>query len=207
MFRRSARGPEPSPAPSQDGGAVATSKVFPKFLSALAQQPTPALLDLGPVVGANIAFFGDRLGCKIYIEDLVGDVEAHARRGERDRLAAFLATRLTQPPDSVDGILCWDLFDFLDKAAGQILAAALARVLRRGGALYGYFGTTTIELASYSRFVIEGPDRLRVRSFPATPLRRNVLLTRDINKMFDGLTVAESVLLKSSTRETLFRKV
>jgi hypothetical protein len=33
-----------------------------------------------------------------------------------------------------------------------------------------------------------------------------VLVTRDINKMFDGLVVTESVLLKSNTRETLFRK-
>jgi hypothetical protein len=31
-------------------------------------------------------------------------------------------------------------------------------------------------------------------------------MTRDINRMFEGLVVAESVLLKTSTRETLFRK-
>jgi hypothetical protein len=33
-----------------------------------------------------------------------------------------------------------------------------------------------------------------------------VLAPRDINRMFEGLTVAESVLLKSNTREALFRK-
>ena len=37
-------------------------------------------------------------------------------------------------------------------------------------------------------------------------MRRNVLVTRDINKMFDGLVVAESVLAQEHTRETLFRK-
>jgi len=41
---------------------------------------------------------------------------------------------------------------------------------------------------------------------PAAPTRRNVLVTRDVNRMFTGLDVAESVLLKSNTRETLFRK-
>jgi hypothetical protein len=45
-----------------------------------------------------------------------------------------------------------------------------------------------------------------LRPYPATTTKRNVMLTRDINRMFDGLTVAESVLLKTSTRETLFRK-
>lgn len=192
--------------PPKDPDVVITSKVFPKFLSALSQQPAPVLLDLGPVVGSNITFFGGRLGCKIYIEDLVGDVEAHARRGERGRLAQFFRGRLTQEPDSVDGILCWDLFDFIDKPSGQALAAQLSKMLRKGGALFGYFGTTTIDLANYSRFAIEADDRLRMRPFPASPIRRNVLLTGDIIKMFDGLTISESVLLKSSTRETLFKK-
>ena len=47
---------------------------------------------------------------------------------------------------------------------------------------------------------------LKHRVSPATPVARTVLLTRDIIKMFEGLIVAESVLLKSSTRETLFRR-
>lgn len=209
LFRRAARPPE-KPAPSSAPAStdlVATSKVFPKFLAALGQQPVPVLLDLGPVVGSNITFFGDRLGCKIYVEDLIADVEAHARRGERDRLAAFFNTRLTQPPGSVDGILCWDLFDFLDRLADQALARRLVALLRPGGALYGFFGTTPVDLTAYTRFVVDAGDRLRLRISPATPVRRNVLLTRDIIKMFDGLTVSESVLLKSNTRETLFRKL
>ncbi len=41
---------------------------------------------------------------------------------------------------------------------------------------------------------------------PATRTQRHVRVQRDINKMFEGLVVAESVLLKTSTRETLFRK-
>ena len=62
------------------------------------------------------------------------------------------------------------------------------------------------DLPNYTRFLVESEESLRQRPYPATPVRRNVLVTRDINKMFDGLVVAESVLLKSSTRETLFRK-
>jgi hypothetical protein len=205
LFRRKPETPA-APAAPASSETVATSKVFPRFLSALSQQPAPVLLDLGPVVGPNISYFGDRLACKIYVEDLTSDVEAHAKRGERDRLAQFLGTRLTQADESVDGILCWDVFDVLDKAAGAVLAGKLSRLLRKGGALYGSFGTTAIDLASYSRVTVESEDRLRIRLSPASPVKRHVLLTRDIIKMFDGLVVAESVLLKSSTRETLFRK-
>ena len=35
---------------------------------------------------------------------------------------------------------------------------------------------------------------------------RTVIVNRDLGKMFEGLVVAESVLLKNSARETLFRK-
>jgi hypothetical protein len=205
FFKRRSETPAAVPAPASPD-IVATSKVFPRFLAALSQQPAPVLLDLGPVVGPNIGFFGDRLSCKIYVEDLVSDIEAHARRGERDRLAQFFGGRLTQGDESVDGVLCWDVFDFLDKAAGLVLARKLAKLVRKGGALYGSFGTTAVDLTNYSRVTVESEDKLRARPFPASPVRRHVLLTRDIIKMFDGLTVAESVLLKTSTRETLFRK-
>ena len=61
------------------------SKAFPKFLSLLAQQPAPVLLDFGPVIGANVEFFGERLGCKLFIEDLFADVDRHTRAGTLER--------------------------------------------------------------------------------------------------------------------------
>ena len=127
-------------------------------------------------------------------------------RNAPKRSGACIATRLTQAPATIDGILCWDLFDFLDKVTGQALARKLVGLLRPGGALYGCFGTTPIELHHYTRCSFESADTLRQRPYAATPVRRTVLVTRDIIKMFDGLVVAESVLLKSSTRETLFRR-
>jgi hypothetical protein len=213
LFSWGGRKSEESSAASEPAATVpavpdtlTTSKVFPRFMTAVAQKPTPTLLDLGPVVGTNITFFGERLACKIFVDDLFADVEAHARKGTRDQLAVDLLARLAHESNTIDGILCWDLFDFLDKTTGQALATKLRDLLRSGGAVYGLFGTTPIDLTHYTRYMVESEDTLRLRTSPATPTKRNVLLTRDINKMFDGLTVAESVLLKTSTRETLFRK-
>jgi hypothetical protein len=209
LFKRTSRRAEEVAAPiapAREPDARITSTVFPHFLATLAHHAAPVLVDLGPVVGPNIAFFGERLSCKIHVEDILADIESHAQRGARGDLAVFLASRLRQEPGTIDGVLCWDVFDFLDRAAGRALAASLARVLRPGGALYGCFGTTPVELRHYTRTTVESERILRPRSYPATPVARTVLLTRDMIKMFDGLVVAESVLLKSSTRETLFRK-
>ncbi len=180
--------------------------MFPKFLTAVARLERPAVLDLGPVVGSNVQFFAGRLACKLHIEDLFHEIEAAARTGQRGGLQAALLKRLEHGPESVDGILCWDVFDFLDRPTGLALAGHLATLLRPGGALYGFFGTTPIDLRNYTRYVVEREDRFRLRPFPATPAKRSVLLTRDITNMFDRLILADSVLLKSGTRETLFRR-
>ena len=198
--------PATAPVEPAAGGTRTTSKVLPKLLGALKQQPSPVLLDLGPVVGSNIAFFGERLACKFHVEDLFADVEAHDKRGEGRALARVFATRLTEAPGTVNGILCWDLFDFLDRPSSQVLAGRLVQLLRPGGVLYGFFGNSSVELNHYTRFLVEGEGILRRRPYPATAVRRHVLTTRDINKMFNGLVVTESVLLKSRSREMLFRK-
>src|SRR5260221_14449979 len=90
---------------------VFATKALRKFLSCLTSRESPVLLDLGPVVGSNVSFFGEQLGCKIFVEDIFADVDRHVRAGTLDVLPAFLKKRFPQETGSVDGILCWDLID------------------------------------------------------------------------------------------------
>lgn len=209
-FKRSERDEAAAPAMARAAlppEAVAPTRAFPKFLIALKQRESPVIVDFGPVIGVNVSFFGDRLGCKIFVEDLFADVERHAKAGTRAALPEFFETRMRQDEASVDGVICWDLFDFLDRASAVTLAGRVARMVRPGGAVFGYFGAAAAELTHYSKYVIQSETELRVRPYSATPVKRNVLQNRDIIKMFDPLTVAESFLLKSNVRETLFRKL
>jgi hypothetical protein len=182
------------------------SRVLPRFLQAVAKQSSPVLVDLGPVVGSNIQFFGERLSCKIHVEDLCAEVEACAKRGDRASVASALISRLRHEPESADGILCWDVFDFLDRAASKALAAHLVGLLRPGGALLGSFTTEKSDHRSYTRFRVETENTLCVRSYAATPAKTDVLTTREVHQIFSGLTETELVLLKSGSREMLFRK-
>jgi hypothetical protein len=209
LFNWNRRRGEPTEAAVMDAvpaDPITRTKVLPHFLTALDRRPEPVLLDLGAAVGPNVTFFGERLACRILVRDLFEDIERHHREDRGEGLLEVLTGRLPDAPESVDGVLCWDLFDFLDETTGKQLAARLAGLLRPGGVLYGFFGTTPIDLTHYTRYVIEAEDTLRHRSYPATPTQRNVLLTREVNRMFDPLVASETVLLKSSTRETLFRK-
>jgi methyltransferase family protein len=185
---------------------VFNTKALRKFLTSLTAHPSPVLLDLGPVVGSNVSFFGEQLGCKIFVEDIFGDLDRHVREGKTDLLPAFLKKRFPQAENTVDGILCWDLVDYLDRPAAQELATELTRVLRPDGALLGFFGTAQAREARYTKYIIVDELNLKHRSYPASRSRQQILLNRDIIRLFPGLRVSDSFLLQNNMREILFRK-
>jgi len=195
-------------APASKGTeTVVASKALPKFISALSHQESPVLVDFGPVIGTNVAFFGEQLGCKLFIEDLATEIDKHTRASTRDTLPDALTKRFPMADGSVDGVLCWDIFDFLELAAAKALAQQVVRVLRPGGAVMGFFCTKTVERSPFTKFeVVETTQSLRNRPHSGAGGSKFVLQNRDIIKMFDGLYVSESFLLKSNTREILLRK-
>lgn len=189
-----------------DHASVFPTKALKKFLTTLTSRDSPVLLDLGPVVGTNVTFFGERLGCKIFVEDLFGDLNRHAREGKLAAFAEFLAHRLTQEESSIDGVLCWNLLDYLEPKAAQVLAGELTRVLRPEGALLGFFGTASTPDGRFTKYVIVDDESLRHQPYGGVEGQHRVLLNRDIIRLFNGLRVAESFLLKTNVREILFRK-
>jgi hypothetical protein len=186
------------------------TKALRKFLATLSAHESPVLLDLGPVVGSNLNFFGETLGCKVFIEDLYADLERHLRAGTIAAFPPFLSKRLNVADQSVDGVLAWDLFDYLDVASAQALANELVRVMRVEGALLGFFNASAPRGERsdlhYTKYIVEDEATLRHREYPASRARQRVLQNRDVIKLFEGLRVSDSFLLQSNVRELLFRK-
>jgi SAM-dependent methyltransferase len=185
---------------------VFATKALKKFLACLTARDLPVLLDLGPVVGSNVSFFGEQLGCKIFVEDIFADLDRHVREARLEALPPFLQKRFPQATGTFDGVLCWDLIDYLDRQAAQALAAELTRVLRPDGALLGFFGTAQPRDARYTKFIIVDEVNLKHRPYPAARGRQAILLNRDIIRLFSGLRVSDSFLLQNNLREILFRK-
>jgi cyclopropane fatty-acyl-phospholipid synthase-like methyltransferase len=198
--------------PEADGSAsnapAHPTKALKKFLTTLGSHPQPTLLDIGPVVGHNVTFFGERLGCKFQVEELSKDIERHAREDKLAELPAFFSKRFPQPDDTFDGILCWDLFDYLDKKSAESLAKQLTRVLRPGGVLFALFNATeTLPTGkTYTKFVVVDDATIQHRPYPGARGKQKPLPNRDIQRMFEPLRVLDQFLLKTNTREMLFRK-
>jgi hypothetical protein len=194
---------------SADKGPASPTKALPRFLASLSSREQPLLLDLGPVVGHNVTFFGEQLGCKIFVEDIAADIERHAKEGRLEDLPTFFGKRFQQADDSFDGILAWDVFDHLEKPAAQALATQVARMLKPDGVLLALFNSTEPkgnEPSTYTKHIVVDSTNLKLRPYPASRPKRRPILNRDIIRMFEPLRVTEQFLLKTNVREVVFRK-
>jgi hypothetical protein len=142
-------------------------------------------------------------GC---VEDIAKDIDRHVKDGTTEKLPEFFAKRFAEKPGTVDGILCWDVLDYLDRPAAQALATALSSLLRPDGCLLGFFSTANSPEALYTKYVVVDDSTLRYRTYPASRPRQRSLLNGDIIKLFKDLRVTDSFLMKSKVREMLFRK-
>jgi hypothetical protein len=194
------------------GGAdspIHPTKALGRFLASLSSRSQPVLLDLGPVVGTNVTFFGEQLGCKILVENLFKDVDRHVREDKLSQLPAFLAQRFPQEAGSIDGILCWDIFDYLDRPARKPLADQLIRVLKPEGTLLAFFNATEaapVGKPAYTKHIVVDRGRLQHRPYLAARPRQRPMVNRDIQRLFDPLRITEQFLLQTNFREVLFRK-
>ena len=200
--------------PDLDTGAanapVHSTKVLAKFIAGLTGRSSPVLLDLGSVTGSNVTFFGERLGCKIIVEDLSKDIDKAVKEKTLAELPAHFGRRFSQEDASVDGVLCWDLFDYLDKHAAAALAKQIVRILKPDGVVLAFFNTLEPKEpnpAVYMKHVVVDAAHLQYRPYPAARGKQRPFQNRDIQRMFEPLRITEQFLLKSQQREVLFRKV
>ena len=199
--------------PGDAAGPVAAqghpTKALPKFRSGLGTREQPTLLDLGTVVGDNVNFFGETLGCKIFVEDLSKDVDRHVRDDTVGALPAFLARRFPQADATFDGILCWDIFDYLERPAVQALAAQIVRLVRPEGFVLAFFNHTETPPPGppmYTRHVIVDSRTLEYRRYAAARGKQKPLPNRELQRIFAPLAITDQFLLKTNIREVIFRK-
>ena len=184
------------------------TRALPRFVADLSAKDQPVLLDLGPVVGANVTFFGE-LGCKLVIEHLAKDVDRHVRDDLVASLPVFLESRFPQEAGTFDGIVCWDVFDHLDRAAAQVLARELVRLLRPDGVVLAFFTHTEVargERPTYTRHTVLDRRTLEHRQYEAARTRQRPLPNRDIQRMFEPLAITDQFLQRTGVRELVLKK-
>ena len=177
-----------------------------RFVSYVRDQDGKNILDFGPIVGGNVDFFDQELGCRMMVEDLYNDLEAFKGPEAVESLCRHLSDRLRHKDSSIDGILCWDLFDYLDKSSADTLVKEIGRVLRPGGSVFCMFGMEMPNNPSFTRHVIVDIGHLDYRPYDASRCKHTPWSSRDVIRLFSEFKIHETYLLKRRVREMLFRK-
>ena len=193
--------------PRASGDASFASQCLGEFLSRVQRiDPHPAVLDLGVLCGANIAFLGSK-GCRVSVESLPAALPETAIRPEAtEKQRPAPISPLGYPPESFSGVLAWDAISRMPVADAGHFVATLWRLLMDGGVVLAYFPSGNGSSGTPAgRYRILAEDRLVVES--AVNHSKLTLIApyqnREIYTLFSSFDVVRLSQLKSGTREVL----
>ncbi len=176
---------------------------FAAALTRLGAARRARLLDLGPVVGANLEVYCGVARSVVVVDLAVAcGLKESVRHGEPDRPARAVEEVLTSAPGSIDLVLAWDLLNYLSLEAVALLAARLAVELAPGAALHAFVATGAVMPARPGRWLIRSPDRLALESGSVAERPAPGWLPAVVEKTLSGFRVERSVVLPTA-REIL----
>ena len=157
---------EPRTVAAVSAETVCVSKTLARFLDLLFARPAAEVVDLGPVIGSNITFLGERVGCKIHVEDLFSDIDRHVQNDKLDQLPEFLGGRFSVPASSIDAVLGWDIFDY-PRPDGRDRPGRRADADTTAGRVFlGFFGARASDDPRYTKYSHRGRDAPSVSLLP-----------------------------------------
>jgi len=163
------------------------------------------VLDLGPAIGANVAFFAS-LSCRVHIADLHQSLFPPGGPRVRSEARALedILDRDLPPAEPFELILTWDLFNYLEPKN----IAAVAQRLKA----FSQVGTSLLALISTRKELPDRPTRFEVHDSQhliydvESPLLRPAPRYKEpeLSRALAGFEVESSFLLRNGIQEYLF---
>ncbi len=186
------------------------SRGLEQFAGGLRDLSGLAILDLGGANQENVNFITS-LGHKFYSEDFLrifqeifaGD---RADQSNPSRIEYFLGQVLDYQDEQFDGVLAWDLLEYMEPA---LLAAAidrLARILKPKGYLLAFFHSDErLDTVPCYSFRIEDMRNLQVYEY-GNRVPSQLFNNRRLEKLFQKFESVKFFLTRESLREVIVRK-
>jgi len=199
------------PARAQAGPYRRHSHGLEEFFGALRGKSGLSILDWAGASQANINFITS-LGHRLYAEDFYHLLEAHFgpdfQQGQQEaaRVEAFLAQALSFAPASFDGVLVWDMLEYLVPPLLKTVVARLEQILRPGGCMLAIFhAAERVEPvpAYFYRIADAGTLLLSLRAM-RTPAQ--LFNNRAIETLFARFRSLKFFLTRDNLREVIVRR-
>ena len=207
LVRRALGQPTATPVAAVVSGVpvLRPSSGLREFWKGIQSPTTLQILDLGSASQANLSFITG-LVHKLYTEDLPRSLMAGASGtgpGTEGEEEEFFRKNLLYEEGQFDGILCWDLFDFLADPLVKPLVGRLHRFLKPGGIVLGFFrtGAAGEEVALY-QYRIRTEATLQLTGRGTGKLCRH-FNNRTIENLFRQFTSLKFYLTRDNLREVI----
>jgi len=177
---------------------------FRALTRALRRDGGSSILDLGPALGQNIAFFG-QFGSRVHIGDLYRSRLEVGVRADDEHPGRHLARLLPiESGEAFDVVIAWDLLDYLEPKEVDALIAHLAPALREGALLFAMVSYQKEIPASPIRFRIVDSEHLVYETHGAA--RRSCPRHKqpDLERHLRGFKIDSSFLLRNGMQEYLW---
>lgn len=211
--RRPLTGASPAVAPSEPDRRRHPTRNLKRLLQGLGACPAPHLLDLGRLCDQNIEWLIHQR-CKVTVDDQItalGPIEPPpaAPRSPRVKEKApppVVHLELRHAAESFDAILCWDLFDYLDRPSMSAALERLTALLKPKGYLLAFFNCERTLVRPATRYRIVGDELLEYEGLTDQALPGRVYENREIHELFEPFDLVNSCYLTNQMREILVQK-
>ena len=178
-----------------------------EFWKAIEGAPGLKILDLGAASQANISFITE-LGYKLYTADLLQSFQNSAAHGiiSDEATAAeetFFRENCNYGEAEFDGILCWDLLDFVADPLIKPLIEKLMLSLKPGGTVLSFFHTGAAgQPVPLYQYRIRSIDTLQMTGQGTARLQRH-FNNRTIENLFKKCASLKFYLSRDNLREVI----
>ena len=223
LLRGSRGGPQgysPAPPPGTSRGAshslhgsvsvdTRPSRGLEEFFSQIRDQSGLTILDLGGATQKNVTFITE-LGHRLYSEDFLailhetfGDDETG--QSNPGRIDYFLKQTLDYPEGQFDGVLVWDVLEYLSPALLNAVVERLHQVVRPKGYMLAFFHSDDkLQGVPCYTFRIAQRNALEV-SQQGTRKPAQLFNNRGLEKLFGRFDSVKFFLTRERLREVIIR--
>ena len=190
--------------------AVRPSRGLEEFFGYIHGQSGLTILDLGAASQQNISFITG-LGHRLYTQDflrILGDTfgeDSTADQANPGRIDYFLRQALDHPPGHFDGVLIWDVLEYLSPALLNAVVERLHKTVRPKSYMLAFFHSDDkLEAVPSYTFRIQQMNALEVVQHG---MRRPAQLfnNRSLEKLFGRFESAKFFLTRERLREVIIK--
>lgn len=190
--------------------AVRSSRGLEEFFSYIRDQSGLTILDLGGASQENVSFITN-LGHRLYSEDFVQilresfGAEDTTDQSNPGRIDYFLRQALDYPEQQFDGVLVWDVLEYLAPALLTAVVERLHKIVKPKSYMLAFFHSDDkLEAVPAYTFRIQEMNALQVAQHGA---RRPTQLfnNRSLEKLFGKFEYVKFFLTRERLREVIIK--